>query len=278
MPVKQPPRERPLLTMFLTEYENGAWKSATWDWVEERIDGAVEVIAKRADCVRLAIEHTIVQPFVGEKFDSQMFNQAFGRIDSDPELNIRDRHLEVVIPVAAIPKGYKWDEVGQGLHTWLQANHRAAPEEGKSEHVVQVGGSSKAEPFSLKIELLTRHVPDTPGATRILRGPMPDNLDEIVEKALGDKLPKLIATAADKFVLLIERQQPALAPTRILSEITGLAHKFPQLKHINEIWIVDTSAWKSEGCVYFDRFEESGRYVEKMDFKDGALRRHWFCV
>jgi hypothetical protein len=46
MPVKSPPRERPLLLMFLAEYENGAWKSAAQDWVEERIDGAVEVMAE----------------------------------------------------------------------------------------------------------------------------------------------------------------------------------------------------------------------------------------
>jgi len=39
MPVKSPPRERPLLLMFLAEYENGAWKAATPDWVEERILG-----------------------------------------------------------------------------------------------------------------------------------------------------------------------------------------------------------------------------------------------
>jgi hypothetical protein len=47
-PVKSPPRERPLLLMFLAEHENGAWKSAAPDWVEERIDGAVEVVPQRA--------------------------------------------------------------------------------------------------------------------------------------------------------------------------------------------------------------------------------------
>src|SRR5882724_1328180 len=33
MPVKSPPRERPLLLMFLSEYENGAGKAAVPDWV-----------------------------------------------------------------------------------------------------------------------------------------------------------------------------------------------------------------------------------------------------
>ena len=107
MPVKSPPRERPLLLMFLAEYENGAWKSAAQDWVEERIDGAVEVMAEHADGGTLAIEHTIVQPFVDEKKDSNIFMNAFGRIEKNPDLTIRDRSLTVVIPVAAIPVGYK---------------------------------------------------------------------------------------------------------------------------------------------------------------------------
>jgi hypothetical protein len=55
MPVKSPPRERPLLLMFFAEYENGAWKSAPQDWVEERIDGVFEVVDERADGGKLAI-------------------------------------------------------------------------------------------------------------------------------------------------------------------------------------------------------------------------------
>src|ERR1019366_3942284 len=112
MPVKLPPRERPLFLMFVSEGENGAWEAAFPYWVEERMDGAVEVVAKRADGNQLAIEHTIVQPFVGEKKDSNIFMQAFGRIEKNRDLTLPDRVLTVVIPVAAIPLGYKWDEVG----------------------------------------------------------------------------------------------------------------------------------------------------------------------
>ena len=274
MPVKSPPRERPLLLMFLAEYENGAWKSATPDWVEERIDGAVEVVAERADGGKLAIEHTIVQPFVDEKKDTNIFMKAFGRIEKNPDLTIRDRSLTVVIPVAAIPVGYKWDEVGEDLLTWLKANHQVAPKEGELKHVVQVGASSKLGPLSLEIWLQTMHLPDDPGATVISRGPMPNNLGEIVEKALGDKLPKLVATTADKRVLLVERQHISLADTRVLTEIESLAPKFPQLKDIDEVCIVDTSIWESENWVYFRRFDERG-IVETMAFKNGSLeRRH----
>src|ERR1039458_1938925 len=94
----------------LSEYENGAWRNAVPDWVEERMDGAVEVIATRGDGQTVAIEHTIVQPFVGEKSDSNAFMQAFGRIEKNPDLVVAGRSMTVVIPVGAIPKGYKWEE------------------------------------------------------------------------------------------------------------------------------------------------------------------------
>jgi hypothetical protein len=119
------------------------------------------------------------------------------------------------------------------------------------------------------------HIPDYPGATMISRGSMPKNLGEIVEKALGDKLPKLVATAADKRVLLVERQHISLGDTRILTEIERQAPKFPQLKDIDEVCIVDTSIWESENWVYFRRFDERG-IIETMAFKNGELERRYY--
>jgi len=103
---------------------------------------------------------------------------------------------------------------------------------------------------------------------------MPKNLGEIVEKALGDKLPKLVATTADKRVLLVERQHVSLGDTRILTEIERLAPEFPQLRDIDEVCIVDTSIWESENWVYFRRFDEGG-IVETMAFKNRALERRY---
>lgn len=94
MPVKSPPRERPLILMLLSACDGGAWSSAVPDWIEERIDGAVEVIARRSDGIMLAIEHTLVQPFVNEKLDSKAFMEAFGRIDRNPAFVLPERHLE----------------------------------------------------------------------------------------------------------------------------------------------------------------------------------------
>lgn len=37
--------ERPLIAMFLSAYEQGAWKDAALNWIEETQENAVEVIA-----------------------------------------------------------------------------------------------------------------------------------------------------------------------------------------------------------------------------------------
>lgn len=272
MPVKLPPRERPFIEMFLAEYENGAWKDATPDWLEERLDGAVEVLATRRDGKTLAIEHTIVQPFVGEKADSHAFMKAFGRIEKNPDLAVPERNMTVVIPVAAIPIGYKWDEVGSDLLEWLRANHTIAPAEGESNHIVSVG-SGKLGPLALSITLQTMHLPGNSGVTLISRGPMPKTLGDIVEEALRRKLPKLVKTPSDRRVLLIERQHISLGDTQISAEIEKLAAAFPELNDVHEIWIVDTSILESDGWSYFRHMDRTQGLVESLAFEKGILHQ-----
>jgi hypothetical protein len=44
------------------------WADADKDWVDRRKDGGVEMLARRSsDGKTLAIEHTLIQPFVSDK-------------------------------------------------------------------------------------------------------------------------------------------------------------------------------------------------------------------
>jgi hypothetical protein len=184
MPVKSPPKERPLIEMFLSAYENDAWRNAALDWVEEKQDGAVEVVATRADGTTLALEHTLIQPFVGEKFDSERFMKAFARIEKNPALVVPERNLDVIIPVGAIPKGYIWEDVGQDLLAWLVANHASVPE-GYSAHAVRVGISARNAPLVLIIGLQSTSLPGMKGNCLIARDKMPRDLRNNVEKPSG---------------------------------------------------------------------------------------------
>ena len=54
---------------------------------------------------QLALEHTLIQPFMGETFDSEVFTRAVGPHREKPGLTLLERNLDVIIPVHAIPKG-----------------------------------------------------------------------------------------------------------------------------------------------------------------------------
>jgi len=271
MPVKSSPRERPIIEMLLSAHENDTWKGASLDWVEEKQDGAVEVIATRADGTSLALEHTLIQPFVGEKFDSEAFMKAFGRIEKNPVLVLPERNLDVIIPVHAIPKGYNWDEVGKDLLTWLVVNHAGASKEGESQYTVPVGSNSKNGELVLNITLRTTSLPGMAGNCLISRDKMPGDLGIIMEKALRTKIPKLVKTAADQRILLLEREQIGLGDSQVYREVVKLAPKFPDIAKIDEIWLANTSILASEGWAYFTLMDGRG-LVELLSFENGVLK------
>jgi len=271
MPVKSPPKERPIIEMLLSAYENDTWKGSSLDWVEEKQDGAVEVIATRADGKTLALEHTLIQPFVGEKFDSEAFIKAFGRIEKNPALVLPERSLDVIIPVYAIPKGYNWDEVGKDLLAWLVVNHAGVPKEGQVEYTVPAGANSKNGPLLLKVTLRTMSLPGMAGNCLISRDKMPGDIETVVEKALRTKIPKLVNTAADKRILLLEREQIGLGDNQVYGEVVKLAPKFPDLAKIDELWLANTSILASEGWAYFTLMDGRG-LVELLSFENGVLK------
>jgi hypothetical protein len=86
MPSKPRPNEKRLLTLFLSRYERGAWADFTPDWRDETEDGAVELIATRkSDQQRVAIEHTLIEPFVGNTRDLEHFKPLLAVVLANAE-------------------------------------------------------------------------------------------------------------------------------------------------------------------------------------------------
>src|SRR5690349_8810630 len=125
MPSTLRPEDK-LLELFLSAYEDSAWKEASLDWIDKRLDNTVEVIAERADGKKLAIEHTIVEPFSGEKADFAKFQKGFKAILEDTALQVPDKIIRVFVPVGVLdgrkPKAV--ESIAAGLHEWLKANVR----------------------------------------------------------------------------------------------------------------------------------------------------------
>lgn len=259
--------ENTFIARFLSAYEDYSWSDAHVDWLDERIDGAVEALATRkSDGKTLAIEHTVIEPFVGDKEDFAFFENAFLQIERDPALPVPGQWIRVFIPVGTLRgqrKKAMRDAMVKTVHEWLSMNRLSLPD-GFSEHHCAIVGISGTGPS--QISLYIRVVPiGGAGKVHVRRQQVEDNLDEVIKKALTKKLPKLVGTSADRRILLLERQHMNLYPSRMLEEIEKRRNHFPELGGINEIWILETMFYEKESYLRFERFD-NGVLVSSLDF------------
>jgi hypothetical protein len=269
MPTK-PRREKRLIELFLSAYENSSWKGAHLDWLDERQDGAVEVLATRSDGKTLVIEHTIIEPFVGEKEDFAFFAPMFLPIENDRSLPAPNLGVQLYVPVGAL-RGQESSVRGRVVtvvHDWLKKNRLSLPK-GYSSHQCRVTGVTGRPDFDITLTVRVVPLPGA-GSLQVRRQQVRNDLGEAVQKALRTKLPKLVQTAADKRILLLERQHMNLCPKSIYDEIEKRKPEFPQLAHVHEIWLAETSFYESQD---FSRFElcEEGGVVESLDLVGNQL-------
>jgi hypothetical protein len=97
-----------LVKMFLSRFKDCNGKSYTLKArpdVEDRIAKAIEAIATADDGRTLAIEHTYIQPFEGQRADDVPFLRVFEQLRKDPSLKLPNRFIDILVPAFAIQKG-----------------------------------------------------------------------------------------------------------------------------------------------------------------------------
>jgi hypothetical protein len=274
-------REDTFVGLFVSAYENCSWADALHEQPDkiERTRPAVDWLAKRqSDGKTLAIEHTIIEPFFGEKRDFASFEAAFLEIERDTSLPVPGKWIRVFVPVGTLQNQTKaaQDAIVESIHKWIKST-RLALRDGRSEHRCGVTGVHGRVSFDIKLNLKVVSLQPGPaaetGLLHVRRQQVEDNLDAVIEKALRKKLAKLVHTAADKRILLLERQHMNLIPERILDEIENRRASFPDLASVDEIWIVETIGYETAFFGTHLRFElyENGAVVRSFDFNEGKL-------
>jgi hypothetical protein len=210
----------------------------------ERHEPSVEAIFRDGSGKTLAVEHKLIQPFVGQKDDDQPFLIAIAPLERDPSLRLPGYTIFLYPPVGAIPKGPDWNDVYANLTHWLQNEKERLPD-GPSQHQLEVGG------FSLKLPVEKRPGPYAEGRVAVGRSRMPDTFQDVVRTALARKLPKLVAAGCDKRILLLEMDSGAYGPWDVTEAITSLQGDIPDLAKTDEFWCVLTMAWEREGILQF---------------------------
>src|SRR5713226_7290908 len=129
-------REQELIARFLESYNedrDSNYKIARWPDEEDSTAPAVDVVANDAKSGVLAIEHTILQPFVGEKNDSAILLKGIANLEKQPHLIQPGFDITLTISVGAIPKGTDWKSATATVERWYMSSVAALPI-GRSKH------------------------------------------------------------------------------------------------------------------------------------------------
>ena len=241
-------RDDDFIRLFLSAYEDGSWASAEFtkpDRIDRRNPAVDQRATRRSDRKTVAIEHTIIEPFVSDKQDFAFFEAAFLGIENDKSLLVPGRWIQVFVPVGTLQNESKKaarDAIVQSVHVWIKSN-RLSLQDGDSQHRCVINGIRGRPSFdialNLKVVPLQRTSAVEPGELHVRRQQIDNNLGTVMEKALRSKLPKLVNTEADKRILLLERQHMNLTPQSMLDEIEKWRASFPDLARVDEIWIID---------------------------------------
>lgn len=250
MPAKPSKKEQIFVSLFVSAYENFAWVGSRIDRLDEQYDGAVEALITRADGRTMAIEHTLIEPFVGDKRDYAAFEQEFLNIESDKSLTVPDTSIMVYVPVGILDdqKPSRRNVIVESIHSWIEKNRRQL-QEGIHPYQCDVPGMP---PVTLTVRRHKYgHPKPNPGSLLVRRQQVTNDLDKVIEKALRRKLPKLVKTKADRRLLFLERDQFTFYPELIFAEIERQRSHFPLLEQVDEIWHVETIFFE-QGYVYFE--------------------------
>lgn len=275
----KPNREDVLIERFLSGYEDGLWVDATVTKPDaiDRVNPAIDRLANRkSDGKTLAIEHTIIEPFVCDKQDFAFFSRAsFLSIENDESLRVHRRFIQVFVPVGALSNQAEQDRdtIVESVHRWIKSNRLSLPD-GDSEHRCPVTPHCE-------LILTVRSVPLESGPSSecgiltVRRQQVESNLPLVAEKVLRDKLLKLVDASADKRILLLERQHMNPDPRRIVEEIERLRPSSRDLARVDEIWIVDTCFYETPfGDDYLDfMLYRNGRIATRFYFRAGKITR-----
>jgi hypothetical protein len=268
-------REDTFVDIFLSAYEGGSWRDASVERPEKTQDNAVEAIAKRqSDDTTLAIEHTIVEPFVGEKGDLAQFSPTFEKLQNDKCFLVADRITRIFVPVGVLDrqKSPTRKVIADGIGAWLKSNVASLPKGWSNpECKIDIPSSSPL------VIILTAQVVPTPkfASFLIARQQISADLNKVVEKALRKKLPKLVRAQVDRRILMLERQHMNLLPKQIIDEIEKARPILPELAKIDEIWFAETIFYERDGAICFFRYDANGNALAEISYWDGRVRISW---
>jgi hypothetical protein len=218
---------------------------------------------------KLAIEHTLIQPFENEKKDAVIFLQTLGMLEHAPALMQAGYTYLVSQPIGSIQKGVKWSAVPKEL---LQQLPNILPElaEGSTEVTI------KTQDWTLDLAIEKLNLgPDYPGQFLTGRQWPGDPGPEIILSGLRNKLPKLSAADADKRILLLEKDGVAGTIDSQFELVKDAEEVKRLLAGIDEIWVAHTAGLQTDNAIFTHMLWPRRRDRLSIGSLDIATKEFW---
>jgi hypothetical protein len=239
-------RDKNVIEQWLTLYNRLTGTSyRVEDWPDEDSSKKnIDAMCRDLDAHNLALEHTLIEPFAGEKADRDRFMRTLGSLENHPSLVQPGYRFLVSQAVGSVPTGVDWNDIPRELLKHLPNVLPTLPE-GNSEIAVSVG---KCE---LRIRLQKQRLRvDVQGTFFTARGFSGDTGPEPLIRALANKIPKLSASSAEKKILLLEQDHVAGTIEHQFEQIPGDHEIRKLLRDIDEIWSAKTFALETENVIF----------------------------
>jgi len=204
----------------------------------------VDALCRDAGGHTLAIEHTLIEPFVGEKSDAARFMRTLATLENHPSL-IQPGYMFIASQaIGSVPTGVNWNDIPKELLKQLPGILPTLPE-GEKEVTVRTENCE----LVLHIQKL-RLRPSDPGKFLTGRRYPGDPGPKLVIRALANKIPKLSASSAEKKILLLEKDAVAGTIENQFEQVPEDHEIKNLLLDIDEVWSANTAGLECENVIF----------------------------
>jgi integrase len=240
-----------LVELFLHAWQNGRFTHRL-DWLPQNRRN-VEVIARDAAGVGVAVEHTRIFAFADHQRQEKLLQPVVEAMEGEAGLDLPDRRFDLFFHPHFLEKALlrHRDRVCEALLAWACETLPRLPSPCRRLLRVPVPlPSGKTGQVRVEVAVSARAGRIAPVSVTGYLPEDPRRLHPVVRKALSDKLPKLVEAEADQRVLLLEVPITD-GPVKVMQTVLELAENFPQLARVNRIAAADTFAFRSHGHLVF---------------------------
>ena len=241
--------DKDVVRLFLSGYAKATGTGfVRIDPTDERVRNrpAVDAVATDKFGKAVAVEHTVLQPFPGQKKALQgTLEKVFEPLKRQP---VPGRNIMITVPDYSVRGRRVKAQLAAEVRTWFEGAKKSFPH-GWSYHVIPV--------LDTEVHMVVERVEmdaDRGVISIMYAHPrMKEQFGEAVLRSLEKKIQKLVDAVADRKILLFQREWLAYSKRHLDGALDLLAPRFPGLGQVDEIWLVDSVFLKRHGYLEFQR-------------------------